>query len=800
MENYSYNNNENSGNFQMIKYSISGAQNIYINNNTFSGNQLYNIEKPYSEYIHQTELYTNNLNIYKEKKEDFTDTYSKGIINNIPRIPEDSIKIPKDKIQNNKNYSNIKPEDKPSYINKNNINRINNNKINTINKIFVKNNQNYILYKDYNDIENNNKIERINNIEKKPTDNYKNCNLMNLNKIKEKEEASKESNLITFNKTEIQKNFQKNKITNSKINNSKVTKNCNISIKNENNDKNIKIININLNSENPKKDVSINNIENSNLNSLNNLRNKENNTKKINNKIISKNVTNPNSYQNNNKIFICQKSNNNDKINLKHNLYYNNKKKYLKKNKNNEKNELKKNFSTKNILNNKKIKEKEKSNFAFLINEKKKKLFLNRLSRNIEDNISNFENDSNINLSHLNYMIKEKKVKLMDVKEYKYNTNFLEDEDKKTHRNLTINNKDINKIKNNKNIKMKINCISRSSKISSNVSFNKMEKYQQTKEDRKISKYVTVRTSKTKLRNKFLIFKHLEDSIGKSRNKEKEYETIILNTENKEIIKKTTKKKLFNKNKSVLNLSNKNIKKEKIQNTSKNKVINISIKNSSNKETINKNKTRNNSILKNLSDKKMKIYNTCIYNNHKDNNIIKLYNKNSDYSYNIHIKKSRNLSQIKNYFSLDKINKRKQMIRNNTALKDKNEYHSTKVLFTNTKFEKNRKYKFMPLTIEKKNNLKKRRTTFAKESKKFAKLINSTTHLSEDENNLEERNEIKYTDRNRLNDIIDNDTENDIINNKSFILDLNNVIPIKDNKLIESVSKQTIFHINNEDN
>ena len=61
-------------------------------------------------------------------------------------------------------------------------------------------------------------------------------------------------------------------------------------------------------------------------------------------------------------------------------------------------------------------------------------------------------------------------------------------------------------------------------------------------------------------------------------------------------------------------------------------------------------------------------------------------------------------------------------------------------------------------------------------------------------------NKIKTIDRNRRINTINNDTENDIINNKSFILDLNNVIPINDNKLIQSVNMQLIPNRNNEEN
>ena len=824
MENptYIYNPYKKPENYPIIQYSISGAQNIYINDNTINTYQLYNIPNREQinsnlEYIPQLESFKNDLKINKENQEDYGVTYSKDIIKNNKNIPEDSFKYPKDKNQNNKIYEKInKSTDRQNYINENNIHRINNKNLNTTNKIFVKDKQNYILYKDYNNIENNNnKINKINNfeiknsienIEKKPKDNYKNMpdnnhidnninnDLLKTEIIEEKEKPSKESNIITSNTKEYQINLQKNNIKNTKKSKSKITKNSHTTVDDKSNDKK-NTISINAYTENTKKEeISINKIDNNNVNSLNNLTNQEIN----NSKSILKNTANSNKI--NKKILIFQKSNNNDKINLKHNLSdKNNKKQYQ--TKTNDKIELKHKYSFKKNLSNEKIKDKEKNKFGFLINEKKKKMFKNILSKNIDSNLHNFDNNSIENLSHLNYIVNEQKMNTIDVKGYENNTNVLEDEDKNPtckFRYLNLNNKDINNRKNNKKYITKKNCKTQKNIINSNLSLNKTKKFLKTKEDIKMSKPDIVYSSKKKLNNKFQLPNYLGDTNLKNKNIENEYDTIILNTENnKEIDNRSKKRIISNINKRGPKLSKKNSE-EKIQKIP----INKESKFKSNKDVINYNNNNNNvnSFLKNLSDKKKQNTITNIYNYYSDKKIIKLNKKNDNFSNKKHIRKSPNLNQIKNIFSLGKIKEKEYMNRNNTFLNDKNKIHSTKELPTNKKFEVIKKYKFRPLTIEKKNNLKKRKTTYAEKSKEFAKLFNLTTNISEDEESSEEGNKIKTIDRNRRINTINNDTENDIINNKSFILDLNNVIPINDNKLIQSVNMQLIPNRNNEEN
>ena len=201
-----------------------------------------------------------------------------------------------------------------------------------------------------------------------------------------------------------------------------------------------------------------------------------------------------------------------------------------------------------------------------------------------------------------------------------------------------------------------------------------------------------------------------------------------------------------------------------------NKISNISKQNYSKKEkifnTINNNDI--NSFLQNLSDKKKQNIKTNIYNNNMDNKIIKLYKKNIKYLNNNHIKNSPKLNKSSNLLSLNK-KKKKHMIRNHPFLNENNNINNIKGLSFNNEFEEIKKYKFRPLTKEKKINLRKRNTTYAKESKKYVKLINSATDITEDEEISEVGKKMQYQNRNMLNNIIKNDIENEKINNKSFI-------------------------------
>ena len=124
-----------------------------------------------------------------------------------------------------------------------------------------------------------------------------------------------------------------------------------------------------------------------------------------------------------------------------------------------------------------------------------------------------------------------------------------------------------------------------------------------------------------------------------------------------------------------------------------------------------------------------------------------------------------------------------------------------------------KKYKFFPHTKEKKNALKEKNIDYIGESNIFSNLMNSMDLIKSTEvTNLnltefilqkapkheEKKHELKIVENEEEEKNEENDKD-DILNRKSFILDLNNVIPINENQLNQlrdTMNKQPLTNIN----
>ena len=256
----------------------------------------------------------NKTNIEKKIEQNNENSNIKTVIYNSPVMNEQSMKLKKNEVQNNKIGKDINIKDKKIEIpinnqnnnipkeidlNKNNKdnNLINNNLVNKTQNNYMNNNSNII---------NTNNVANINNVIKNDSINIKN-------------DTFKNNNLNNEIKKDINNNFNP---TNNKIDNSK--NKDNILINNMNNALNInnKINKVeNINDNNNK--VNINNLENRNNNDI---------KKEINNNIKHEpNINNLNSQAHNSNI------NNNNKMTIKNNLN-SNINKDLNKNINNKKN------------------------------------------------------------------------------------------------------------------------------------------------------------------------------------------------------------------------------------------------------------------------------------------------------------------------------------------------------------------------------------------------------------------------------------------------------------------------------
>ena len=191
-------------------------------------------------------------------------------------------------------------------------------------------------------------------------------------------------------------------------------------------------------------------------------------------------------------------------------------------------------------------------------------------------------------------------------------------------------------------------------------------------------------------------------------------------------------------------------------------------------------------------------------------------------------KKELVVNQKRNYFSFMKKTNRKTSNHSFSKLsEEKFDMHnkSYKGFSSVKKLEEiKKKYKFYPHYKESKNALKNKNIDYNSESNGFIKLMNSmnlnkpsevkdlnlTEFLPQKEiiNKIdeyyEEQNKINENEENNIKiiekeeekeeeneiDEIKEENENDILNRKSFILDLNNVIPINEKQLIATFKKE----------
>ena len=246
-----------------------------------------------------------------------------------------------------------------------------------------------------------------------------------------------------------------------------------------------------------------------------------------------------------------------------------------------------------------------------------------------------------------------------------------------------------------------------------------------------------------------------------------------------------------------------------------------------------KNKKKKNIIRKHLSlsiSKNHQNRNDENNNNWSNQNTTRLLRKNVIYTRdkNTNDKKELVVNQKRNYFSFMKKTNRKTSNHSFSKLsEEKFDMHnkSYKGFSSVKKLEEiKKKYKFYPHNKESKNALKNKNIDYNSESNGFIKLMNSmnlnkpsevkdlnlTEFLPQKEiiNKIdeyyEEQNKINENEENNIKiiekeeekeeeneiDEIKEENENDILNRKSFILDLNNVIPINEKQLRATFKKE----------
>ena len=620
--------------------------------------------------------------------------------------------------------------------------------------------------------------------------------------------------------------------------------------------------NIEFNNKNSLNKNNINKIEklNNNKNSITNIKIKE---RRINKKLVSpqshKNITNiikNHKQTNNDKTKEKVKERKNEKFNrrsneLKQTKSYVDENKYhfLKRKNTYQKDDLNKNFTFNSSLKNTKSKEKEKSNFAFLINKKKMKMFSSFKQINTFNNRPSYKDDKSNYLSNQKKdIIYEKERNMKAIKKYKLKTKNSEDQYKSSKLKFINNNqkykrfytpqmsnnnifknktKEIINKKNTNFDKKKNKELTRN--VSYNISFNSKKKNLfKKKVELSTRKTFTVRSSRNIIDNKFQPINKIEDSLLESNIHEKSSNSIILKTEHNEnkFVNPLFSEEISKVNKcekNVLKLSERNINKVFSQKTSdyhlKKGHINLdknehpknvrSKKSYTDRISINNDKTSKNYLsIRNSSEKK-----NIKKNYYKDNKITKMGKKKLFYSKLKDRSNSGIINQKKNLYSFNKKSKKKNLNKRYDVFSENKKDSNNNSFRGFSAFKKleeiKKKYKFRPQTKEKKISLKERNINYIEVSKGFAKFL-SFTNLEED--NSWEKDKIISKDNqsnNKNNDINNNDKnneendidkENDIINNKSFILDLNNVIPINDKELIDSVNKISITNNSIESN
>ena len=874
---------------------------------------------------------------------------------NHSKAPKDNNKIPQDSKKAKYNNDTInKYQFKPSNNNFNNITTINNNnynKINSINIIFDANNiynNDYLHYNDFNNLNdikeikeindiniinqsNNQKIninsdETNNNEEKEPIDNYKyysdSLNQMNIKSCKsnnnlirlkknEKDKIFQDKSFTITNKKEFKMNSPKNKLVNKKksknyvynnYSNMKHNKNNHI-IKNKNIDKNKKYKKSNNRNRSKKIDETrtSSKLKNNSIKKIEKIKSNNNSIKKDNNLNVhktKKNAPSLISYKNINEELHKYENNTKRTNKSKKNKTLRQTKSYVDKNKyiflqrrnTYNKSELYKNNSF-NISFGNFSKDREESNFAYLINEKKKRLFasfkqFDSVSIN-EENIKDIVKDKNKDKSKdkdkdkdkklskpkkNGVFNKKKKIKIKNINKNRINNkkNNINNEEYKIRSSIKTSIEYFNKIsykrlyspqlssnslitnrnkeiieleKAGKNISKKKNY-----KITRNITYNKSFNTKKKNLFRKSTNLSAIKSFNTQstyknAKNKFKSLNNFEDSKTRKKTLKNEYSNNILKTESNEKRKVNpinTKKISLNKSVgNVLKLSIKNNLKEfskklkepnvikkkhiRLENNNTASIFNIKKTNksnikdsfvSSNQTSTRKNKKKSNNVsLRNSSYKKSKksIYNYRDYLNQKTARIVK---KKVVYSRQKDNKEKENISnQKKNIYSFNKkTNKKKTLFRYNTFSEENRDIYNSsfKGFSASKKLEEiKKKYQFRPKTREKRNTLKEKNINYIEESKGFAQLISSANLLEDSlENNKKnlyvsenfskinyDKNPINFTDNNIENN--DNNIHFDIdMSDKSYILDLNNVIPINENEFIDTVNKTSLPNIN----
>ena len=224
-------------------------------------------------------------------------------------------------------------------------------------------------------------------------------------------------------------------------------------------------------------------------------------------------------------------------------------------------------------------------------------------------------------------------------------------------------------------------------------------------------------------------------------------------------------------------------------------------------------------IRKQLSLRDSKI-NTEENNNNKNN----LYNRNTMrfsrkkiiYSRGKNSKEKKEIivNQKKNLFSFMKKTHKKESFHSHDKLsEEKIDMHnkSYKGFSSIKKLEEiKKKYKFFPHTKEKKNIIKDKNIDYIEKSNIFSKFINSMDlNKSNEVRNLNlteflPQNIKKQNEENEDIKILENEEEekneenenDDLLNRKSFILDLNNVIPINEKQLRDTMNKPHLTNNN----
>jgi hypothetical protein len=232
------------------------------------------------------------------------------------------------------------------------------------------------------------------------------------------------------------------------------------------------------------------------------------------------------------------------------------------------------------------------------------------------------------------------------------------------------------------------------------------------------------------------------------------------------------------------------------------------------KEKKQKNRRKIKKTLSTVNPKKNKNGENNILYNH---NTMRITKKKLNYSKGLNPNERNEfiINQKSNLFTFMKKTRRKSSYQTYNKLSEERSNMSHRGFSSVKKLEEiKKKYKFYPHKKTTKYSLNHKYKDFLSESNEFFKLMNSMNLNKPDEvrnlnfteflpkkgiNKLDE----DYENKKDVNDDMDNmkiiendedkvdeETEEDVLNHKSFILNLNNVIPINEMKLIETINNE----------